>query len=51
MAQKGLEEMEKRAEAVSSRWKIVTVFMAGLVLATSLSSRVAALVSSKRSKD
>jgi hypothetical protein len=51
MVQKGLEAMEKRAEVVSSRWKIVTMFMAGLVLATSLASQVAALVGRKRPKD
>jgi hypothetical protein len=46
----GLDEMDKRAEVISSRWKIVTLVMAGLVLATSLVSRAVALVSSKQPK-
>jgi len=43
MASKGIEEMEKRAEEISSRWKVIALLTAGLALATTLARRAMGL--------
>jgi len=43
VTEKGIEEMEKRAASVSSRWKVIGWVIAGLGFAASLASRAGAL--------
>jgi len=51
MPQNGVEEMEKRAEAVGSRWRILALVSFGIVVAKMIVSKIAGLSSLKSSDD
>ena len=51
MPQNGVEEMEKRAEAVGSRWRILALVSFGIVVARMIVGRIAGLSGRKPSND
>jgi hypothetical protein len=51
MPQNGVEEMEKRAEAVGSQWRIVALVTVGFVVTKMLAGKIAGLLRRKPSDD
>jgi hypothetical protein len=51
MPQNGVEEMEKRAEAVGSRWRVFALVSFGIVVAKMIVSKIAGLSGRKSSDD
>lgn len=51
MPQNGLEEMEKRAEAVGSPWRILALVTFGVVVTKMLAGKIAGLLGRKSSDD
>lgn len=47
MPENGIDEMEKRAELVSTRWKVIAWLAAGVTLVSLLAAGAAALFRSK----
>jgi hypothetical protein len=43
MAQKGVEEMEKRAEAAGSQWRVLALATVGIVVTKMLAAKIAGL--------